>query len=57
VFLDRRQAIDYAKGRASYRSGEIRILDLSGNVRTHHYVRRDESKIVTPRQLLAGALG
>ena len=31
VFLDQEQAIDYAKGRASFRSGEIRILDSSGS--------------------------
>jgi hypothetical protein len=28
----RRQAINYARNRASFRSGEIRILDSSGNV-------------------------
>jgi len=27
VFLDQEQAIDYAKGRAWFGSGEIRILD------------------------------
>jgi hypothetical protein len=27
VFLDQEQAIDYAKGRACFGSGEIRILD------------------------------
>jgi hypothetical protein len=32
VFLDQEQAIDYAKGRACFRSGEIRIVDSSGNV-------------------------
>jgi hypothetical protein len=32
VFLDEEQAIDYAKGRACFRSGEIRILDSTGNV-------------------------
>jgi hypothetical protein len=32
VFLDQEQAIDYAKGRACFRSGEIRILDSIGNV-------------------------
>ena len=32
VFLDQEQAIDYAKSRARFRSGEIRILDSSGNV-------------------------
>jgi len=32
VFLDQEQAIDYATGRACFRSGEIRIFDPSGNV-------------------------
>jgi hypothetical protein len=32
VFLNQGDAIDYATGRAWFRSGEIRILDLSGNV-------------------------
>jgi hypothetical protein len=32
VFLDQEQAIDYAIGRACFRSGEIRILDSSGAV-------------------------
>jgi len=30
--LDKDQAINYAENRASFRSGEIRILDSSGNV-------------------------
>jgi len=32
VFLQKDQAINYARNRASFRSGEIRILDSSGNV-------------------------
>jgi hypothetical protein len=32
VFLEKQQAINYAQGRASFRSGEIRVLDSSGNV-------------------------
>jgi hypothetical protein len=32
VFAKKDQAIDYAQGRACFRSGEVRILDLSGNV-------------------------
>jgi hypothetical protein len=32
VFLNQEQAIDYAKGRACFRSGEIRVLDSAGNV-------------------------
>jgi hypothetical protein len=32
VFLRQEQAIEYAKGRSCFRSGEIRILKSSGNV-------------------------
>jgi len=32
VFLDQEQTIGYAKGRARFRSGEIRIVDESGSV-------------------------
>jgi len=32
VFLIRDQALNYAKGRASFRSGEIRLLDAAGKV-------------------------
>jgi hypothetical protein len=32
VFLEKRQAIDYAQTRACFRSGEIRILDSTGKV-------------------------
>jgi Uncharacterized protein conserved in bacteria (DUF2188) len=32
VFLKKEQAINYAKNRASFRSGEIRILDSAGNI-------------------------
>jgi len=32
VFPEKRQAINYAENRACFRSGEIRILDSSGNV-------------------------
>ena len=32
VFLDQKQAIDYALTRACFRSGEIRILDSRGAV-------------------------
>jgi hypothetical protein len=32
VFPQKDQAIYYAEGRACFRSGEIRILDSSGNV-------------------------
>jgi hypothetical protein len=32
VFLEKRQAINYADNRASFRSGEIRILDPNGDI-------------------------
>jgi len=32
VFPTKDQAIDYAQSRACFRSGEIRVLDLTGNV-------------------------
>jgi hypothetical protein len=32
VFPEKDQAINYAQGRACFRSGEIRILDSTGNV-------------------------
>ena len=32
VFPQKRQAIDYAETRACFRSGEIRVLDASGNI-------------------------
>jgi len=32
VFLDKEQAIDYATGRACFRSGAIRILKSNGDV-------------------------
>ena len=32
VFLQKNQAIDYAQCRASFRSGEIRVLDSTGTV-------------------------
>jgi hypothetical protein len=32
VFLDQEQAIDYAKSRACFRSGQIRVLNSSGAV-------------------------
>jgi hypothetical protein len=33
VFLDQKQAIDYATGSACFRSGEIRILDATGGTK------------------------
>ena len=32
-FLEQEQAIDYAKSRACFRAGEIRILDSSGAIK------------------------
>ena len=32
VFLEKEDAISYAKDRACFRSGQIRILDLAGKV-------------------------
>jgi Uncharacterized protein conserved in bacteria (DUF2188) len=37
VFPEKDQAINYASNRASFRSGEIRVLDSSGNV--EHTIR------------------
>jgi hypothetical protein len=33
VFLIKDQALGYARGRASFRSGEIRVLDSTGKVK------------------------
>jgi hypothetical protein len=42
VFPEKNQAINYAQNRASFRSGEIRILDPTGNVeRTIHFTEAD----------------
>jgi hypothetical protein len=32
VFPEKDQAIDYAQNRACFRSGEVRILDSTGNI-------------------------
>jgi hypothetical protein len=45
VFFDQEQAIDYAKNRASFRSGEIRILDSSGNVERTIYFSEADRKL------------
>ena len=45
VFLDQEQAIDYAKNRACFRSGEIRILDSSGNVERTIYFSEADRKL------------
>jgi hypothetical protein len=44
MFPEKRQAIDYAETRACCRSGEIRVLDAHGQVRTNHRVQRGESE-------------
>jgi hypothetical protein len=42
VFLNQEQAIDYAQGRACFRSGEIQILDSNGAIeRTIHFSEAD----------------
>jgi len=48
VFLEKEQAINYASNRVSFRSGEIRVLDSTGNVeRRFHSAKRIESCDVT----------
>jgi hypothetical protein len=42
VFLAKDQAISYAQNRACFRKGEIRVLDLSGNV--ERVIPFDEAK-------------
>jgi len=42
VFPEKRQAINYAEGRASFRSGEIRIVDSTGNL--EHIIPFTEAK-------------
>ena len=32
IFVEKRQAINYAENHASFRSGEIRVLDSSGTL-------------------------
>ena len=51
VFLKQEDAIDYATGRACFRSGEIQILDSTGKRRARHPVRRRESQAMMPRIL------
>jgi hypothetical protein len=42
VSLQKDQALNYAQNPASFRSGEIRILDSTGNVeRTIHFTEAD----------------
>jgi hypothetical protein len=46
VFLDQEQAIDYAKNRASFRSGEIRIHDFNWQSRAGDPIQRNREKNV-----------
>ena len=46
IFLEQEQAIDYATGRACFRSGEIRILDASGDVERNDSIQRCRQKNV-----------
>jgi len=46
VFLTQEQAINYAENRASFRSGEIRILDSNGGLGSKHF--STERKQVNP---------
>ncbi len=47
VFLEKEQAINYAQNRASFRSGEIRIIDLNGKVERTTPFSGSRSKNVT----------
>jgi hypothetical protein len=49
VFLEKDQAVNYAENRASFRSGEIRILDSNGTVRTRYAVHRSAQEITRNR--------
>jgi len=62
VFLEKRQAIDYAQCRASFRSGEIRILDSTGKLeRTIAFTKTDrklaESEVNSNRSVSLGRQG
>jgi hypothetical protein len=45
VFLVKDQALSYAKGRASFRSGEIRILDSEGKLEETVFFTEAERKL------------
>jgi hypothetical protein len=48
VFPEKDDAIDYAKRRACFRSGEIRVLDSTGNVeRTIAFSETDRKLVIT----------
>jgi hypothetical protein len=51
VFLEKRQAIDYAQTRACFRSGEIHILDSTGKLeRTIAFNETNRKLCVRARQ-------
>ncbi len=54
VFLQKDQAINYAENRASFRSGEIRILDSTGNVERTISVHRSGQKTVNAHLSASG---
>jgi hypothetical protein len=59
---EKRQAIDYAETRACFRSGEIRVLDCSGNIeRTIAFNETDrklaESEVNSNRSVSLGRQG
>jgi len=45
MFLSQEKAIDYAKGRACFRSGEIRVLDSNGSHASFNSMKPLESVI------------
>jgi hypothetical protein len=45
VFLAKDQALSYAKGRASFRSGEIRVLNSDGKVEEAVFFSEVERKL------------
>jgi hypothetical protein len=45
VFLVKEQAVSYAKGRASFRSGEIRVLNSDGKVEEAVFFSEVERKL------------
>jgi len=64
MFPEKRQAISYAQGCACFRSGEIRILDSSGNVErtiafneTDRRLWRCDSRLDEAGNVIAGSLG
>src|SRR5437899_9658156 len=53
VFLNQEQAIDYATGRACFRSGEIRVLDSRGAVELHRLVVKEVSQTPPPPPIIS----